>query len=184
MILSFMFLLSAAIGLAAAAPFWRSRKLSGLRWHFVLTIALLLSVSSLIFILRADHVREQWKTRHWPQVEGTILEAHIAGERAVHPEIVYSYEVAGHSYRSISNQHTPAFGNKRKRYDVARAEIAGYGAGVRVMVHYNPGNPAESQLRTGLTYDGLLQLSFAALLFAAGVFLLYPVMMRRIRPES
>ncbi|MFH1701620.1 MAG: DUF3592 domain-containing protein [Candidatus Zixiibacteriota bacterium] len=107
----------------------------------------------------------------WPSVRGIIISSNIAGERAIHPDIVYEYEIQGVLYSGVSSLNTPPFGNKRKRYDIASKEIINFSVGDTINVLINPKDPSESYIKHQFTVDIYVKLALGAtLLMLSGFF--------------
>lgn len=108
----------------------------------------------------------------WPSVEGTVITSRVAGERALHPEIVYEYSVAGSTFRDSTGFDTPSFGGKSVKQDVAEAIVAKFPSGSRVAVHYNPEMPSQSLLRLSPDWSLYGKIGLGGVLFGLGLFLI------------
>ncbi len=97
-------------------------------------------------VIEIDSVIEWQRITAWPTVDGVVIESAVAGQRAIHPRVVYEYAVAGVTYVSESDLQAPMFGGKRKKYDVAKELVAEYPVGRAVTVHYDPDSAACSVL--------------------------------------
>ncbi|UCG62094.1 MAG: DUF3592 domain-containing protein [Candidatus Zixiibacteriota bacterium] len=126
----------------------------------------------------------QWRQiADWPSVEGTVIESGIAGDRAIHPHIVYEYMVDSVVYRAESSLRAPMFGGKRKKYDVAKELVSEYPVGRAIRVHYSPDSAAHSMILTEVPWDVYGKLSLGVTLCLIGMFgLIWPL--RAIRTGS
>ena len=165
-----IFAAAGAVALVAGFVFWRRRTVTRRALLNSLTIALLI-ISVYLVISRVDDVEGQWTYRRWPTAEGAIVSSTIAGKMAFHPLITYEYQVEGKEYTGQTDLSAPAFGNKRKRYEVAAVDTSEYPPGRRVTIHYNPAEPSQAELLAGPTYGPLLQLSFGVTLYMAAIFI-------------
>jgi len=166
--------------LAAAVLFWR-RRFCPRRKSLFGTIALVLILAGFsLGLSRGLTIDHDTAYRHWPSVDGTVVNSRIVGEMAFHPEITYHYEVAGHRFTGMTDMNTPGFGGKRKRFDVAEKYLQLYPVGAAIMVHYNPENPGQSLIRVGPTLEILMQLAFGVTLFLAGLFMVVGLFRPRI----
>jgi hypothetical protein len=101
---------------------------------------------------------------HYPSTDGIILSSDVRVESndetagsVYGVDTSYSYSVAGHSYT-----------NPRYRYDtstssdvvVAKETVGGLSSGAKVAVFYDPANPQNSTLMTGITGSDLFHLAF------------------------
>jgi hypothetical protein len=165
-----IFTAAGVVAVIAGFIFWRRRTVTHRGLLNSLTIALLI-ISVYLVISRADDVEGQWAYRSWPTAEGVIVSSTIAGKMAFHPLITYEYHFEGIRYTGQTDLSAPAFGNKRKRYEVAAVDTSEYPPGRRVTIHYNPTDPSQSELSVGPTYGPLLQLSFGVTLYMAAIFI-------------
>jgi len=114
--------------------------------YLLISHALLLFSLFLIFssASRFELYREQTA---WPVVTGFVDHAEVVGERAVRPQIYYSYRYEGSSFADSTNLGTPGFGGRNSRRSTARNITGEYSPGDTLQVHVNPQNPKESYLR-------------------------------------
>ena len=129
-------------------------------------------------------VTREWSKRSWPSTTGTILESRVEGERAYHPEVVYEYTVDSVRYRDSTILHQPAFGGKRKRYDVAIHEAALYAPGDTAPVFYDPSSPQNSDLVTSIFWADYAITGVGATLLAAAFCFGLAWLRRRTAPDS
>jgi hypothetical protein len=170
-------IIGAIIGLQFwLGPMFKNQK--AFRWAStaaVIFVALIL-VGSGVWRLRGEIA-----TRTWPVAEGTITEARVVGERAIHPEIDYIYSVNGREYSGVSSLRTPGFGNKRSRLETAELLVDQYQVGMPISVHYDPARPNISTLKIGITYSSTLETALGTILIL-GIFIVAIPLMRKNSP--
>jgi hypothetical protein len=135
-------------------------------------------------VLGSELVAAGWQRRNWPSTSGTIIVSKIEGERAYHPEVVYSYTVAGQTYRDSTILHQPAFGNRVKRYDVASKEAALYAPGETIPVYYDPRAPQNSDLVTSVFWAEYEKTGLGAVLIGIASCLAVMLLRRRRLPSA
>jgi hypothetical protein len=164
-----MLVMFGAIGLGVA-----------LRWqHRAFKIPRLLSLAGLLLALGGFWLAVEQRTAligwgavaGWPVVEGTVIESRVAGQRALHPEIVYEYSINGIRYRDTTSFDTPSFGGRNIKADEAEAISNMYAAGTQVAVHYDPANHSVSLIRTSPDWSVYGKLGLSGALFGFGLFL-------------
>ncbi len=106
---------------------------------------------------QAQELAQLRARRSWPEARGVVIDAHIAGEKAIVPVVKYTYTVADSTCSGASDLGTPGFGNAAKRLDAARALIADYPPGKSIVVHYNPVQPSESYLTTAVPWNAYMR---------------------------
>ena len=80
-----------------------------LRW-----LIIIMAVASIVMTIGGIiELQAQLAPRQWPSTEGQIIASEVAGDRAFHPVITYSYSVEGQTYSHTSILNTPGFGGKR-----------------------------------------------------------------------
>ncbi|HEU5396215.1 MAG TPA: DUF3592 domain-containing protein [Verrucomicrobiae bacterium] len=92
------------------------------------------------------------RTEQWPVANGIVMSAKVVrnsggrGSDTYSPEIWYSYHVAGMGYtgKKIS------IGQMSSSSGYAQGVVGRYPVGKQVTVHYNPADPAEAVLETGV----------------------------------
>lgn len=104
--------------------------------------------------------------RQWPTIEGLVVEAHIEGKRGFVPKVTYQYTVAGNTYTTTKELFSPQFGGKDTRKQSSEKILAQYEKGSAIVVHYNPQNPAESEVEYGVSWATFIRLGVGLLLFA------------------
>jgi len=93
----------------------------------------------------------------WPTTDGIVTDSYVQsvhhGGRSPYtshsPMLTYDYIVNGDSYRST--KHAPSHGTDSLAS--AEAILEEYPVGTTVLVHYDPGNPADSVLETAIDAD-------------------------------
>jgi len=113
-------------------------------------------------------------SRQWPQVEGTIVVSDLQrskdseGGYSYRPEVTYQYTVGGKE-----------FVGSRTRFGVWLATswsapslrvLQQYKMGSRVPVHYDPNDPEESILETGINGTVFVGIALATTVLIFGVF--------------
>jgi hypothetical protein len=114
-------------------------------------------------------------SREWPQAEGTVIVSDLQrssddGGFMYRSEVSYVYSVAGQEYVSSRAR----FGDSLSLSWSAPAVrvVRQYKVGSRVIVRYDPRDPDESVLETGINGFVFAWAATGALLLALGVFLL------------
>ena len=101
--------------------------------------------------------------RNWQTVKGRVVEAEIAGKRAFHPKVKYTFHWQDSSYSNISDLDAPGFGTKAARFQVAREMLKNIHVGDSIDVWVNPQNPAENTLVNHPRWNSFMQ-------YGAGIF--------------
>lgn len=162
--------LFAAAGIVVGV-FWR-------RWGYSFSplfriVGIVLSALGVWLVLGQSNQLKEWGAiTHWPSVDGVVLASRVAGERAIHPEIVYEYSVADSTYRDSTSFDTPSFGGKAIKEDEAEAIVAMFPSGSKVKVHYDPKAPSRSLLRISPDWSHYGKIGFGGVLLGIGFFLL------------
>ncbi len=177
-----IFVIISVAVLIIGGRYWRDRVLPKKRGMVYAAIAILMIGGLVVMVVGSGRLRVDMDVRSWPKVSGKVISSGVAGSRAIHPNVAYSYIVDGKEYRGISDLDMPGFGNRRSRLETAEIIAHAYPPGTEVMVHYNPDDPAESTLSHGLEYGPMLQITFGFLLYLGGVFML-PWRFRLGRPR-
>ncbi len=118
---------------------------------------------------KSDDLQRLREQRQWPTVAGKVVESKITGVKAISPQVVYEYSVAGSVYRNESALEAPGFGNAAKRQDAAEKLIAEYPVGRAITVYYRGENPAESVLNPNAPWNVYMQLGIWIFLMFGGV---------------
>jgi hypothetical protein len=102
----------------------------------------------------------------WPTTEGEVVESHITP--ANDPMISYRYDVDGASYEGESNMHAPGFGLRSSRLETAHMILRDFAEDPKVLVFYNPDNPAEGKVKPGPPWRVFTRVSFGFCLLVLG----------------
>lgn len=107
----------------------------------------------------AHTIYKQYQATQWPSVQGRVVSAEVvrhpdSDSDTYEPRLAYTYEVAGERLTAWRIR----FGNKSSSQDWANDKVRKYPPGSTPAVHYNPGDPSESVLETGV---GVGDVSFA-----------------------
>jgi hypothetical protein len=167
-----IFIVISVVVLIIGGRFWKDRPLPRKRGVLYAAIFILLFTGLLIMIVGSARIRRDLEIQSWPSVTGEIISSDVAGSRAFHPEITYSYTIDGVRYIGISDLKMPGFGGKRSRLETAEIIVEEYPPGSGVDVYYDPDIPKQSTLYAGLSYGACLQMTFGFLLYLGGVFML------------
>jgi hypothetical protein len=144
---------------------------SGSRRVLFLAVVLLLMTGMLLFFEAGVKIYSGWQQRNWPVTDGTVTAAHVAGIRALRPEISYQYEIRGQIYSTRTDLNTPGFGNRRYRRGTAERILNEYPPGSHIRVHYNPIHPDISLICPGPFWSDFMQFGLALILVTAGIIL-------------
>lgn len=111
------------------------------------------------------------QTQSWPTTQGTVVSSEVKkvaskGTHQYQPVVYYYYEIGAETYSSTKYSSTGARGSSQWANQV----ISGYPDEATITVHYNPTNPKQSVLITGLQYDNYWMTGLSA--FFLGVVLL------------
>jgi len=147
-------------------------------WFIRFWEALFLAAGSLLVGLAARNLARGSASRRWPRTEGRILRSFVLvdqgteGGEGFTPKVEYEYRVEGKAYRGMRLRYGQTGSWNRKQ---AERTIAPYGAGAAVPVCFNPRNPADAVLVTGVSWGnvaillaGLVSLVVACLLVVHG----------------
>lgn len=120
-------------------------------------LGLAMLVVCMVFAVKQNLDRSKAET--WPTVQGTIASVRLHDTRqrrhdqigntqfirtdvTYHVSLSYDYEVEGRRYSG----NRLAFDIKGSSLDYVQHEMAKYGQGTPVTVHYNPADPADSMV--------------------------------------
>ena len=114
--------------------------------------------------------------KNWPTSTAVIISSDTewqhgtsGGSPTLIAEVVYEYEVNGHSYHN--NRISPnQYGSNKPSH--AQREAAAYPVNSSVFVYYNPDDPAQSFLEPGVGWVYLIGLAVGLAVGLAGLFLL------------
>ncbi len=152
---------------------WRPRRLA-----WIVSLSLVIGICGAWLITTDIHeIRSEFARRDWPTVDGVVVESKIAGDRAFHPQIVYSYTVGDTVYFDTTDLGHPGFGASRSRLQSAEMIVESYHPGLATLVHYDPANPQNSKLRPGPEWFSFVRMSFGGFLYLGAVFLLALILM-------
>ncbi|MGB5105647.1 MAG: DUF3592 domain-containing protein [Candidatus Zixiibacteriota bacterium] len=115
-------------------------------------------VGSVAGFYQANHLSNLRAMREWPTVAGTVIESRLAGQKAIVPHVVYSYDVNSQPFVGISDLGTPAFGNASKRLNEAETLLADYPVGKEVTVHYDALDPKSSYIVSAVPWNAYAQM--------------------------
>ena len=133
-----------------------------------------------ICILSLGTIMFKWpliiKSSSWPTVEGIVNSSEVEGgvgtsdyDSGWWPRVNYSYKLDGKTY-TADNIELIDVGNGNTDF-YAKQIVEGYPVGMKVLVHYNPNNPANAVLEPGFPTNigGLNTLVWIAFQVAAVV---------------
>lgn len=100
----------------------------------------------------ASNLVRQAQTENWPSVQGTITRSEVVETRRNKSteyglKLAYAYSVDGQPHVGSKVQSTQSMSGNRR---FAEKQVARYPVGTRVPVYYQPGQPSEAVLETGL----------------------------------
>jgi hypothetical protein len=180
MLIGYMAILALTIiGAIIGLQFWLGPTFKNQRAFRWISLAAVLLVALVLAGSGLSRLRGEIATKAWPMAEGTITGAQVVGERAIHPEIDYIYDVNGREYSGISSLRTPGFGNKRSRLETAELLVDQYQTGMPISVHYDPDRPDISTLKIGITYSSTLETALGTILILGTFFIAIPLMRRK-----
>ncbi|MBA2113521.1 DUF3592 domain-containing protein [Bremerella alba] len=114
------------------------------------------------------------RTTQWPSVRGEILECKLRSHTSDHKEtwacsVKYAYDVDGQFYEGDRIAYGYSGTNNKSMHSSLQKKLS---RSRYVSVHYNPQNPSESSLATGIHRSGYLPVVFggAWLAFCGGIF--------------
>ena len=157
-----------AVGIRMVAFLYRTSLRTGIRF---IVFTVLISLSGIIvLVFSARTIDTNLEIRSWPTVTGTIRSSDIAGIRAFYPKITYEYIVSNTTYKRITDLQMPPFGGGRTSKMDAAEKLAGmFPIDMEVKVFYEPANPGNSRLKTGVPVEIYLRLSFGFFLLSGGL---------------
>jgi hypothetical protein len=164
----------AIVGLATGLYFWLDRSKKSLK-HLLWLVTIIAIIALVLIISGIVGLRSEIATGQWPPVDGSVISSKVVGEKAFHPEITYSYMVNGSEYSHTSTLKIPGFGGKRNRLELAEYLVAQYPSGRTISVFYNPDDPSQSELKTGITYRTLLETALGVVLLVIAGILVIPL---------
>jgi hypothetical protein len=127
-----------------------------LSFSLLLLSMLLIASGLLILVLDISVLVKVRKVKKWPIVEGKVIYQHKRRKRqgrrpvtSYSVTVEYQYEVGGNTYSNDkwkAGGHGTRWGSKKTQVKLAQR----YPVGTNVQLHYNPSDPADSVLLTGL----------------------------------
>jgi hypothetical protein len=138
-----------------------------------------LAVGGMMLTYAVRTGRRAWQSRVWPRVTGTVLESGVVevatGRRPYmqyRPVVVYSYEVAGATYRGdqLGFGFNDFWGDGLfgQRADAEKFATA-YRPGTAVPVAYDPENNSKAVLKTGINQGHVVTLLSGLFFIGLGV---------------
>jgi hypothetical protein len=124
-------------------------------------------------ILMATETQHEDASTSWPSVQGTVLNVYAKqyfeknGPVRYYGRAQYGYTVDGHDY--TSDQTNLSSGLKRSDETTALQDVIQYQRGTTVPVFYNPADPSEAILETGIPSNHLIVLVGLCVGFVVGV---------------
>jgi len=132
---------------------------------------IILSILGCVLIIsQSNNIIEHISRMSWNKTEALIIKSEITGERAIRPQIEYSYLIDSISYRGETDLDVPMFGGKRKKYDVASELIKGFHTGDTIMIFYNPNKPEASFYKSQIKWNIFAKLALGTLFLGIGIF--------------
>ena len=123
----------------------------------------------------------------WPQTEGEVIATRVVERARVSPEvdisnefepvISYSYRVDGESYTGdrIDLSLSLSFSTPGE----AQAVLDRYPIGSRVQVYYEPGNPDNAALETGMALSTFIPFCSGIFIFLGGAYLAFTMLRQK-----
>lgn len=142
------------------------------RQRLIMLMLLAIVVGVVFGYYQVEKLQSLRAMKHWPSVPGQIVKAELKGDRAIVPNVIYTYTVGDSSYSGVSDLGTPAFGNKSKRLNEAETLLAEYPVGTQVAVHYDATNPARSYILAAVPWNAYMQTGIWIFLSLAGAVVL------------
>ncbi len=151
----------------------------------VLIVALLFLAGSMLLVHSAgSSLRYMEVYRNWQTVKGRVVEAEIAGKRAFHPRVKYTFHWQDSSYSNISDLDAPGFGTKAARFQVAREMLKNIHVGDSIDVWVNPQNPAENTLVNHPRWNSFMQYGAGIFFSALALAFLISALLQRFTPKK
>ncbi|MCP4685091.1 MAG: DUF3592 domain-containing protein [bacterium] len=168
MVLSLYILVpAAALGVLVG---WALRSLRYTFGYLALVISIVLAALGIgITFDGSSRLEAGFESRNWPVVNGVVIESRVEGSRAFHPRIIYEYTVEGTLFRDSTALQQPSFGGRRRRKEVAETEKDRFEPGQEVAVHYDPKDPARSNLGRFLHWSDYGRTGTGGVLFGVGL---------------
>ncbi|MGD9899438.1 MAG: DUF3592 domain-containing protein [Calditrichaceae bacterium] len=154
--------------------------------NYFFGIALLFVICGVILVYIEDRQFTKFQQyKFWENVSGEILETKITGERAIRPQVTYSYIFDGKVYVDSTNLETPGFGGRNNRRQTAANILKEYIVGSAIPVHVDPGYPEKSKIHIGVPWNVFGIMGFGGFLYILGFFGALAFLLRIFsRPED
>jgi len=130
----------------------------------------LLLAGAVIFYFGITNLRRNRQTLRWPVTEGLIRSANLKmspWRRFYYADIVYDYQVAHVAYTN-SRITFGNFWSVNRNHDHALSVLQRYAQGTKVTVFYDPNDPQNAVLETGVTDQTWTPLIFGGLFILWG----------------
>ena len=154
----------------------RQKNTASEKWLLTTMGVLFLLPGIIAIVLSVQQMMSGFIARQWPETKGYIVKSGVRwqhstsrGTPTLIADVVYEYEVDGRIYRHdriSANQ----FGSNKSSH--ARLEAQSYPVNSAVVVHYNPDQPAQSFLKTGIGWIYLIGVAVGGAVSGVGIFLL------------
>jgi len=134
----------------------------------ILLITLAMFAAAIFFILWGGHeVMTGYASKKWPVAEGKVASSYVQKQvRSIkdsskkptyYPKVRYEYPVGGNRYAGERISFSGGEGGEKKSEAEAVAER--YPSGQKVMVYYDPNDPARAVLQRGLIWKTFMPLA-------------------------
>ena len=166
-----------------------------LHYFSIFACFFLLAITPIGFYQGFKVVNHANSTKSWDTVEGIITKSTIFKEEdggtAYIPTIEYRYEINGKSY-----DHNQIISTERIQFgklNLAKEYTDKYSENTKVTIYYNPVNPQDSVLETGVSVRHFFSLVMPSLVLIFGLFLVYKLFIKKkakpnvdedIKPEA
>jgi hypothetical protein len=130
------------------------------------TAKVLAVIGAAVFLYGARDLYEGWNSLRWPSADGRILYSHARTSGSYATVLWYEYYVTNRRYVA-GNYRTG--GNATPFRDVAVAAARRYPVGREIKVYYNPSQPAEALLETGVWYGNFVLPGIGVAVLAAAL---------------
>mgnify|MGYP001039386955 CR=1 FL=1 len=137
---------------------------------------IILVIGVVLLVVFGRNVIRGRASQNWPTVPGTVLYTGMETYESTDDDgsitttygatIQYNYAVAGQSLEGNRRTFTDVRTSSRRR---AEQILAKYPQGSAISVYYDPENPTESVLETGVSWSAYALLALAAIMIVAGV---------------
>lgn len=169
MIAGFIIFISAVLTLVIRVTFVRN-KVPSIKTNVRIVMIIISILGIVLIFIESEHIEDFYRKITWETTDAIIVDSKIVGERAIHPQVEYSYQIDTVVYRGETDLDVPMFGGKRKKYDVAREIIKGFEAGNTIKIYYNPKNPEKSYYHIAPKWNVYGKLGLGITLLILGIF--------------